>query len=118
MDIQNDTVKQAVEAGARAASPHAFDNAFWIARGAPDHHQKHAQANALKHAEAVLRAALPILAGDPVAYMGRGLLEDLNKPSVEYLNCCAYTKTGIWMLDEDQRVPVYALATPATAARS
>jgi len=58
--------ERAVEAGARAASPHAFNDAFWLARGAPDHHQKHAQANAKNHAAAVLRAAFPILAEELV----------------------------------------------------
>jgi len=52
--------------------------------------------------------------GEPVAYMGQGLLDALNKPGVEYLNCAAYTKAGLWMLDEDQRVPVYA-SPPAPA---
>lgn len=55
--------ERAVEAGARAASPHAFNDAFWLSRKAPDHHQKHAQANALKHADAVIRAALLSMAG-------------------------------------------------------
>ncbi|MFI5409092.1 hypothetical protein [Kaistia sp. UC242_56] len=56
--------ERAVEAGARAASPYAFNDAFWLAKGAPDHHQKHAQANALRHAEAVLCAASPIMADE------------------------------------------------------
>lgn len=56
--------ERAVEAGARAASPHAFNDEFWMARGAPDHHQRHARENARNHAVAILRAAFPILAED------------------------------------------------------
>lgn len=60
----NSARERAVEAGARAASPHVFNDAFWLAKGAPDHHQRHARENARNHAAACLRAAFPILAED------------------------------------------------------
>ena len=59
-----------VEAGARAAQPYAFNDAFWLARRAPDHHQRHVQANARRHARDVLLAVLPMVAEDIHAVIG------------------------------------------------
>lgn len=68
------TMDELVEAGARAALGHAFDNHFWQTDGRERQYprnQQHAQKMARQDARAILAAVLPMVLAGPREALGR-----------------------------------------------